>query len=158
MHTLTTPEEIVREVERTISRERMAPIALRFEDAGVSTVAVVVPKETLSQMLSNLIKNASEAQDERAIEAPIDLTVGVRGNLVFHVLDRGPGLPRSVAQRLGQPFITTKGQTGGLGLGVYLARRFAERLGGTLRYASREGGGVDAELTLPLDSMAGTRE
>ncbi len=153
MPTRTTPTVIVRQVDRSLSRDHAARLAVRFEDDHAATAAVVVPKDTLAQMLTNLVKNAAEAHDEQGIDAPIELTVAVGRRLEFHVLDRGAGMNRSVEERLGQPFITTKGPAGGLGLGVYLARRFAERLGGQLHYSSRSGGGLDAELALPRDTI-----
>jgi len=149
----TTPTDIVRQVDRSLSREHAARLAIRFEDDTAATAAVVVPRDTLAQMLTNLVKNAAEAHDERGVDTPVELTVAVGRWLEFHVLDRGAGMNGSVEQRLGQPFIATKGPAGGLGLGVSLARRFAERLGGQLPHSSRSGGGVDAELALPLDTI-----
>jgi two-component system sensor histidine kinase RegB len=108
-------------------------------------------------MIANLVRNAIDAHEEASIDLPIEVRVAVGSRLVFRVLDRGRGLSVSTAQRIGQPFVTTKASTGGLGLGVYLARRFAERLGGELRYEPRPGGGLAAELALPLDPLRSGR-
>ncbi len=153
MPTRTTPAEIVQHVDRSLARAHAARFTVRFESDAAATAPVVVPKDTLAQMLTNLVKNAAEAHEERHLDAPVELAISIAERLEFHVLDRGTGLPETVQQRLGQPFVTTKGPVGGLGLGVYLARRFAERLGGHLHYSSRAGGGVDAELALPLDAI-----
>ncbi|MGD0678933.1 MAG: ATP-binding protein [Polyangiaceae bacterium] len=151
MPTRTTPAEVVGGVDRALTRERSAAWGVTFAGSEVATAPIVVPKETLVQMLVNLIKNGLEANEARAAPEPVELRVRAGRHLSFHVLDRGTGLSASVERRLGEPFITTKAHLGGMGLGVYLARSFADRLGGHLRFAARQGGGLEAELALPLD-------
>jgi two-component system sensor histidine kinase RegB len=51
---------------------------------------------------------------------------------------------------IAEPFYTTKGAAGGLGLGTFLARLFAERLSGSLAFESEVGVGTKAILELPL--------
>ncbi len=154
MPAFTTPGEVLGLVDRAAARGRV-PLVVRLDGAQASATTVVLPKDTLAQMITNLVRNAVEAHEEAKVDAPVELCVAVGDRLVFHVLDRGPGMSASVLQRVGQPFLTTKAQAGGLGLGVYLAQRFAQRLGGELRYSPRPGGGLDAELALPLDPLAG---
>jgi two-component system sensor histidine kinase RegB len=151
MPTRTTPREVV----RALPPETASCLVVRFDGEGAADALVVVPKETLAQMLTNLVKNALDAHDRAAVGEPIELAVTVDGLLVFHVLDRGPGLPAAIEAQLGEPFVTTKAHAGGLGLGVYLVRSFAERLGGRLVYSARPGGGLDAELALPIDAIGG---
>jgi signal transduction histidine kinase len=64
------------------------------------------------------------------------------------VLDRGPGLPQAVRDRLFQPFVTTR--RGGTGLGLAIAHRLTVLQGGTLTMQDRPDGGTVATLTLPL--------
>ena len=52
-------------------------------------------------------------------------------------------------RRLAQPFLTTKGTGGGLGLGTFPARLFAERLNGSLAFESEVGVGTKAILEFP---------
>jgi two-component system, sensor histidine kinase RegB len=49
-----------------------------------------------------------------------------------------------VLQRAGEPFYTTKEPSKGLGLGLFLARAFTERCGGTLTLASDDDGTIVA--------------
>ncbi len=104
-------------------------------------------------MLHNLVRNAFEAQDEAGVEEPVDVHVVVGARLCIHVLDRGPGMPESVRERLGEPFVTTKGDRGGLGLGINLARAYVDRTGGHLLVRRRAGGGTDVELCLVRDAI-----
>ena len=66
------------------------------------------------------------------------------------VRDEGSGIPFDVLRRAGEPFFTTKEAGRGFGLGLFLARVFAERCGGTLSLRSDRG--TTATLTLPLSA------
>ena len=57
------------------------------------------------------------------------------------------------ADRLFEPFYTTK-KSGGTGLGLAISRDIVRRHGGEIRLAPREGGGVEAVVTLPLSAPA----
>jgi two-component system, sensor histidine kinase RegB len=67
--------------------------------------------------------------------------------LRIEVHDQGSGMSDEVMRRAGEPFFTTKDAGRGLGLGVFLARTFAERLGGTLWFERR--GGTLAIMEIP---------
>jgi two-component system sensor histidine kinase RegB len=69
------------------------------------------------------------------------------------VHDRGDGMPPEVFSRAGEPFYSTKEPGRGLGLGLFLARIFAERLGGSLTLET--GAGTTAVLELPLAPASG---
>jgi two-component system sensor histidine kinase RegB len=60
--------------------------------------------------------------------------------------------------RVAEPFFTTKTAQGGMGLGTFLARAFAERLGGSLTFESELGKGSTALLELPLTCYDEQRE
>ncbi|MEW6561418.1 MAG: ATP-binding protein [Pseudomonadota bacterium] len=97
----------------------------------------------LNAALVSLLNNAADASsDAVAVEAEWD-----DADLRVRVLDRGPGLPDDRLARAGFDFVSTKGETRGLGLA--LARAGIERLGGTLTVARREGGGLSATLQWP---------
>ena len=66
------------------------------------------------------------------------------------VADQGPGLSPEAVLRAGEPFYTTKEPGRGLGLGLFLAGVFAERLGGSLKLESEVG--TTATLELPTQT------
>jgi two-component system, sensor histidine kinase RegB len=106
-----------------------------------------VPRAGLVQVLSSVIGNAFDASPVSqpvVVEAALDGPGGVQ----VRVQDRGPGMSAEVLQRAGEPFYTTKEPSKGLGLGLFLARAFAERCGGTLTLAS-DGGGTIVALGFP---------
>jgi signal transduction histidine kinase len=99
----------------------------------------------LRQVLVNLLENAVFAA------APVG-TVTVRGRrqpggVALEVEDTGPGVDPATRRRLFEPLITTKER--GVGLGLALCKRIAERHGGDVAYADRPGGGARFTLTLP---------
>ena len=96
-----------------------------------------VPPRGFDMVLRALVKNALEAAGPEAV---IDLT-GQRvpgGAYLLTVEDPGPGFSGELLSQVGGPFLTTKGEEG-LGLGLFLARGYMERLGGRLEVDSRPG-------------------
>ena len=57
-----------------------------------------------------------------------------------------------VLEHIAEPFFTTKEPGKGMGLGTFLVRTFAERLGGRVLFDSVSGQGTTATLQLPLNS------
>jgi two-component system sensor histidine kinase RegB len=118
--------------------------------AEVFPLRVRAPQRALAQALRGLVKNAQEAAPAGQ---PVHLRVQTTSaRLIFSVEDRGAGIPAETLDRLGEPFFTTKPAGMGMGLGIFLARAVAERLGGSLQIDSRIGRGTVAELSLPIDT------
>ena len=68
------------------------------------------------------------------------------------IRDHGPGVAAEHLARLGEPFFRAPGQSStGHGLGLAIARRAAERLGGSLVLSNHAQGGLLASLLLPLE-------
>jgi len=68
------------------------------------------------------------------------------------VLDRGPGIPPEMVERLKLPFTrrdAARSGSSGAGLGLAIATRVAQLHGGRLDLLPREGGGLEARLSLP---------
>lgn len=145
-----TAGEIVSLV-RGMPATRPGAFVVEHVGGGSEGARLVAPRRALAQMLHNLVQNAMDAQEDGGVHQAVVLRVAAGESVCFHVLDRGPGVPAAIRARLGEPFVTTKSARGGLGLGVYLARSFAERLGGHLRFHSRDDGGSEVELCLPRD-------
>ncbi len=107
-----------------------------------------------TQILSNLIDNARkysrEADDPRIW---VWAKPGIGKRIVLEVEDRGPGVPLAERASIFRPF--RRGQSadtsaGGAGLGLALARQWAEMIGGKLSYRVADGGvGACFRLELP---------
>lgn len=98
---------------------QIAPQADQYHVADVSTLAMAV---------SNLVLNALQAQATR-----VDVSAQIQQQrLVLSVVDDGPGPPADLADRLFDPFVSSKPE--GLGLGLPLVRRAAEKLGGAVSW------------------------
>jgi two-component system sensor histidine kinase RegB len=150
----TTTGHIVSELRAGLAPKLAPHLVVEFSGPDTERAVLVTPARTLAQMLSNLVRNAFDAHQEAGVDAPVRLRIDVDDRVSFHVLDEGGGLPACVEARLGEPFVTTKPGLGGLGLGIYLAHAFAERMGGKLRYARRPGGGTDAGIFLQTEAVA----
>ena len=110
---------------------------------------VLVPRAGLAQTLLSLIANAFDAMPH--LDAPVLVDISTTSDTFrIAIIDEGPGLTAEAKRRAGEPFYTTKDPGRGLGLGLFLARIFAERLGGSLKLDS--GSGTTAILELPKHS------
>ena len=76
------------------------------------------------------------------------MSIADGARLRVSVCDQGHGLTAAALSRAGEPFYTTKDTGRGMGLGLFLARVFAERFGGSLSLESDRG--TTATLDLPV--------
>lgn len=121
-------------------------IRLRLSWDGPTPGPAVHPDPALTQSLVSLLNNAADASPQA-----VELRGYLYGDsLRVEVADRGKGMPREVAQRIGSPFVTSKGPGGGMGIGLFLTDSTVSRLGGTLRFRERPEGGTRVEVSLPL--------
>ncbi|MDR2219509.1 MAG: HAMP domain-containing protein [Methylobacillus sp.] len=101
----------------------------------------------MQRLLGNLIDNAF-AYGGKNVEI---VTRNQSGTITLSVLDDGPGIPEHEMGRLMRPFErmnTARGQDGSSGLGLAIADRIARLHGGHLTLHNREGGGLEARVTM----------
>ena len=121
-------------------------------------------RRLLTQAVTNLVKNASEAIDtameaepDRADKGHVIAKVRSKGDrLQITVIDNGCGLPKENRQRLVEPYMTTRAK--GTGLGLAIVQRITEQHGGTLQLADapkRSGKvqGASVRMDLPIREM-----
>ena len=108
----------------------------------------------LRRAIGNLVENAV-AYGERA---RVGLAAGA-GRVDVVVDDDGPGIPAEAAARVFEPFVRLEGSrsrdTGGVGLGLAIARSVARSHGGDVLLENRPEGGLRAILRLPRDAAPG---
>ena len=121
---------------------------LLLADLDAGDLRVTARPGPLQQAIINLIQNAREALVRAGEEGTIRVATSVAGQtLAVTVEDDGPGLAVGEVERVFEVGVSAK-EGDGVGLGLPVARRIAERYGGTLR-ASPDADGVAFVLELP---------
>jgi len=121
-------------------------IEVEFNSGGISPLVKAQPSE-LSQVLNALLSNSIEAMERDGV-IRIARQVEPDGFVRLMLTDTGPGLTPAVSRRLFEPFAT--GKASGLGIGLALARRMVERMGGSIEITNAEERGVRATIRLPI--------
>jgi two-component system sensor histidine kinase RegB len=138
-------EEIIVELRRKMDSAQNGRLDIEMKAPG----PIRVPWRGLAQALGSLVKNALDASEETGARVVLAVDASTR-RARFSVIDHGRGISRDNLPRVGEPFYTTKGPGAGLGLGVFLARAFADRLGGSVALSSEPGVGTTAIIELPI--------
>jgi PAS domain S-box-containing protein len=142
-----------------------ANITIRIDSAS-ENLALQADKAQLETVLVNLAVNARDAMPEGgtltlaaqwetvadAATHQAGLKPGAYVRLVLS--DTGIGMDAATLARATEPFFTTKGPGQGTGLGLAMARGFAQQSGGALVIASTLGGGTEVTLWFPEASAA----
>lgn len=127
-----------------------SPATIQRDFSGA--VATLANPIWLGQIALNLITNALQAMSSmpRAARAlRLSAHSPPEGGAILEFADSGPGLAPEVAERLFEPFTTSRLQSGGTGLGLYICRELATRMGGTLELAETSSAGTTFRLCLP---------
>ena len=133
-----------------------------FFSRDMDRISVSLPDEPVlasidaarvSLLLKNLLSNA--LRYSRPDEGLVELTVAAADDvLVMTVADNGPGLSKDQAEHIGEPFYrgdpSRARESGGSGLGLYLATLVAKAHGGTLRLLDSGNQGACFEVRIPL--------
>ncbi|RKT13836.1 signal transduction histidine kinase [Paraburkholderia sp. RAU2J] len=111
-------------------------------------MSVTTRPQALRRIVGNLVDNALKFGGA----AEIRITAVHDGQTTVSVLDNGPGIPAESLEAVFEPFYrveTSRNRhTGGTGLGLAIARQLALAMDATLTLQNREGGGLEARLTL----------
>ena len=107
----------------------------------------------LERVLANIVDNALRYGGDSVVR----INAGtVAGRTLINVIDEGPGVPRGVADQLFEPFqrLGDRNNKYGVGLGLSVARGFAEAMGGTISATDTPGGGLTILVDLPAPRPA----
>jgi signal transduction histidine kinase/DNA-binding NarL/FixJ family response regulator len=112
-----------------------------------------VDARQVEQVFNNLIKNAWEAMSD--MPSPKIYVKGLRDanpNFVLvTVKDNGPGIPKEIQEKIWVSFFTTKGGTGGTGLGLSAVLQIVQQHGGSILLESEVGKGAMFSVRLPVE-------
>jgi CheY-like chemotaxis protein/signal transduction histidine kinase len=167
------PEDVhIRYVAKKLAQQ-FQPIA---QDSGVVfdikveeslPAAVHTDTQRLEQILKNLLSNAFKFTTKGSVTldihrvrdgGPKRLTSNGSAAIAFSVIDTGIGIDQGKLEDIFEAFQQEDGSTdrhyGGTGLGLTIARKFAQLLGGEIRVASEKGKGSSFTLFLPLTPAA----
>jgi two-component system OmpR family sensor kinase len=132
------------------------PVIVTVEEGEALTVAA--DPRRLRQCIENIVANALQ---KSPAGAPVSVFVTVQRNrpdgtfAKVDIVDQGPGIPEDMLPHVFDRFVTgdagaSKRQGGGLGLGLYLAKRIAAIHRGDLAVESKPGQGARFSLTLAV--------
>lgn len=113
-------------------------------------VQVTLRPMAMRRAVRNLVENALR------YGADVQIATGTeQGKAFLEVLDRGPGIPDADIERVFEPFTrletSRNRETGGVGMGLAIARTIVRSSGGDIALANRKDGGLRARIVLPLD-------
>ncbi|EHA15694.1 ATP-binding protein [Halomonas sp. HAL1] len=118
-------------------------VSHQFEVAEKRSRPWLAVDATLDQALTNLLNNAADANPEH-IAIRLDWQ---DESVVIDIRDHGPGVAMSIADQLGETFISTKSK--GMGIGLFLTHATINRFGGGVSLYNHPEGGTLTEVTLP---------
>ncbi len=142
-----------------IAREAAALVEVQAAGKGLE-LALRIPDslpaptdaEKLKQILANLLANAVKFTDEGRVELAVEKSGGYA---VCTVRDTGPGIDAADIPRIFEPFIqvdqSATRRTGGAGLGLAIARHFADMIGAEIQVDSQKGVGTSFTVRVPLE-------
>jgi two-component system sensor kinase FixL len=108
---------------------------------------VRIDRVQIQQVLINLIKNAIEAMEGVSRrELTVTIAQTAPDKVQVAVADTGPGIASDIAEKLFQPFVTTKAH--GMGMGLSICRGIVEAHGGRLWLEENPGGGALFRFTV----------
>lgn len=110
------------------------------------------PLAALTQILRELLANAADASRTRpAATQPIEVDIDVRAwVLILVVRDHGIGMNDELQVSAFDPFLSTKPEGQGMGLGLYLVRAHVRQLGGSIELVSDPDIGTTVTVRVPL--------
>jgi two-component system, LuxR family, sensor kinase FixL len=140
-------------------QERTRRNAVELEMSSAESLpTVMVDRTQLEIVVHNLLTNALDAFDTLTSarhRRRVEITVQMRdSDVVIAVEDSGPGLSESVAERLFEPFVTSKAN--GMGLGLSISRLFLRNQGGDLWIEPGHLGGARFVTRLTTRAIART--
>ena len=129
---------------------RRKGVAIEF-DLAEKLPSVRVDTLQIEQVVLNLMRNGIEAMaDARSPHSTLAVRTAMAGDAALEVAisDCGPGIAEDVADKIFEPYFTTKPE--GMGMGLSISRTLVEAYGGRLWVRRNDDGGATFHFTLPI--------
>lgn len=150
-HTEAFPVDVIAAVDRAVEATRQqlrsrATLVCAFEQVPPAMAA----EHHLVKALVGVLTNAIESIDRgRVMENEVRVTTWSKGDdVVVEVRDTGSGIRPEELAHVFEPFFTTRASSKGVGLGLTIARRTLEAMGGRIEVSSVWGEGTTVRITL----------
>jgi len=141
-------------------RSALALLGAQLQTRGIELTLDIAPglppvtgaSIRFEQLVTNLVGNAMQALDESAAaHKTIVIGVALAGpdDVELTVADNGPGFDPKLAERMFDPFFSTKSPGASMGLGLSIARTIAQAAGGSITAENRPQGGALLRAVLP---------
>ncbi|MEN3379033.1 MAG: hypothetical protein V7604_4388 [Hyphomicrobiales bacterium] len=143
--------ETTREVLSLVSSDLLRNgVSVRVDIDDTRPLVITGDRVQLQQVILNLLRNASDAMsalDDRTRSLLVSIAAGEDGDVRVSVKDAGVGLEPRVAERIFDPFYTTK--VDGMGIGLSVSRSIIEGHGGRLWVERNDGPGATFSFSIP---------
>ncbi|MDH4318118.1 MAG: PAS domain S-box protein [Desulfobulbaceae bacterium] len=117
---------------------------------GRNVPEIYLIEDQIKQVILNFLDNAQEAIPETG--GTITLSTGVRDNmLTLSIADSGKGMDRETLARVFEPFVSTKMESGGIGLGMSISSEIVAAHGGVIEVESEPDVGTVFTILLPIE-------
>ncbi|MBW8349332.1 ATP-binding protein [Bacillus sp. IITD106] len=129
-----------------LAKKSMVTIDTKFE----ATIQIMGDRQSFHQCFVNIIKNSIEAMDDGGT-----ITIEVESSQTNHLIriqDTGKGMTAEQIEHLGEPYYSTKGESG-TGLGIMVAYNIVRAMNGTISVKSEVGNGTTFEFAFPTEGF-----
>src|ERR1700733_857056 len=145
-------KEIIEQMSGLLRCEADRHTITMYSEVGPDTPNILANPVQLQQVFMNLMLNAIEAMKDIGGALTIRARVNPENHLFVSISDTGIGLPSGSAERVFEPFHTTKPQ--GTGMGLTITRSIVESYGGRVWATANQGKGATFHFTLPCGREA----
>lgn len=112
--------------------------------------ALVASDLSLKHAIINIIENSIKAAKEK-VSVRFSVHHSNNKELEISISDDGPGIPSEVLENVGEPFISMRKES--MGIGIFLANAAIQKLNGTIELFNLKHGGAKTLIKLPLSSQ-----
>ncbi|MFT4671284.1 MAG: two-component system sensor histidine kinase RegB [Pseudohongiellaceae bacterium] len=108
---------------------------------------------SLKHAIINIIENSIKAANNKVL-VKFSTSESITDQLEIAITDDGPGIPAEVLEKVGEPFISMRKES--MGIGIFLANAAVQKLNGTIELFNLKQGGAKTLIKLPLPTSMAT--